>query len=113
MSFTRRNTFVNLGYTDFISIIRQSLKRRKLKNPRGRFTETLTYTSGGLCGLRGAKKAAPMANLTIGERAAAKFKKFGHTRLRGRFFGSGRRRKELMKGLVRSGLVFRALSQET
>src|SRR3954466_13414172 len=100
MTFRRRNTFVNLGYTDFVSIIRQNLKRRKLKNQRGRFTKTLTYTSGGLCGLRGAKKAAPMANLTIGERAAAKFKKFGHTQLCGRFFGAGRRRRELIKGLI-------------
>jgi ribosomal protein S11 len=109
MTFRRRNTFINLGYVDFISTIRQSLKRRKFKNPRGRYTRTLTYISGGLCGLKGAKKAAPMANLTIGAKAAATFKKFNHTELLGRFFGSGRRRKELMKGLVRNGLLLRAL----
>jgi len=113
MTFRRRNTFINLGYIDFISTIRQSIKRRKFKNSRGRFTRTLTYISGGLCGLKGAKKAAPMANLTIGAKAAAKFRKFNHTELRGRFFGSGRRRKELMKGLVRNGLLLRELWQET
>jgi len=90
-----------------------SHKQRKIKNSRGRFTRTLTYISGGLCGLKGSKKAAPMANITIGERAALKLKKFGHKHLRARFFGSGRRRRELMKGLARNGVVFRQLKQET
>jgi len=93
--------------------MRLSHKQRKIKNLRGRFTRTLTYISAGLCGLKGSKKAAPMANITIGERAAVKLKKFGHNRLRGRFFGSGRRRRELMKGLVRGGILLQELKQET
>ena len=113
MTFRRRNTFVNFGFTEYLTRMRLSHKQRKIKNLRGKFTRTLTYISGGLCGLKGAKKSAPMANITIGERVAQKLKKFGHKRIYGRFFGSGRRRRELMKGLVRNGVVFNGLIQET
>jgi len=54
-----------------------------------------------------------MANITISELAATRFKKFGHTRLRGRFLGSGRRRKEIIKGFVNVGLVLHGLRQHT
>ena len=114
MTLKRRNTFINLGYTDFAP--KQQRVRRgrsKKRNSRGLDTRTLTYVSAGNCGLKGAKKSAPMANITISELAATRFKKFGHKHLRGRFFGSGRRRKEIIKGFVNIGLVLHGLKQET
>jgi len=113
MTLRRRNTFINLGYTEFLTKMKVSHRQRKIKNVRGRFTKTLTYISAGNCGLKGSKKAAPMANITIGALAATRFKKFGHTQLRGRFLGSGRRRKEIIKGFVSIGLVLHGLRQDT
>jgi ribosomal protein S11 len=113
MTLKRRNTFINLGYTEYASRQRRQQGRVLTKNSRGRFTQTLTYVSAGNCGLKGSKKAAPMANITIGELAATRFKKFGHNQLRGRFLGSGRRRKEIIKGLINGGLMLHALKQDT
>jgi len=113
MTLKRRNTFINLGCTEYASKQRQPQGRTRTKNSRGRFTQTLTYISAGNCGLKGSKKAAPMANITIGELAAARFKKFGHNQLRGRFLGSGRRRKEIIKGFVNGGLILHSLKQDT
>jgi len=114
MTLRRHNTFINLGSLDYSW--KQKLQQKKIykrQNYRGRVTQTLTYVSAGNCGLKGPKKSAPMANITIGELAATRFKKFGHTKLRGRFFGSGRRRKEIIKGFVNLGLVLHALKQAT
>jgi len=113
MTLKRRNTFINLGYTEYVSRQRRQQGRTITKNSKGRFTQTLTYVSAGNCGLKGSKKAAPMANITIGELAAVRFKKFGHNQLRGRFLGSGRRRKEVIKGLVNGGLLLHGLKQNT
>jgi len=114
MTLKRRNTFINLGYTEYLSRhhFRQQ-RQRYIRNSRGRLTQTLTYISAGNCGLKGAKKAAPMANITIGELAATRFKKFGHNQLRGRFFGTGRRRREIIKGLVNGGLILHGLLQQS
>lgn len=113
MTLKRRNTFINLGHTDYAKIRRHHQGRIKNLNFRGRITKTLTYISAGNCGLTGAKKSAPMANITIGELAATRFKKFGHTNLRGRYFGSGRRRREIIKGFANIGMVLYAIRQDT
>lgn len=113
MTLKRRNTFINLGHVEYTAKQRMQRGRIKKFNPRGRITKTLTYISAGNCGLKGAKKSAPMANITIGEFAGAKFKKFGINHLRGRYLGSGRRRREIIKGFANVGLLLYGIRQDT
>ena len=43
MTLKRRNTFINLGYTEYASKQRQQQGQIRTKNSRGRFTQTVTY----------------------------------------------------------------------
>lgn len=113
VTLVRRNTFINLGFRDYLSTL-PKLKQKKIRTRFSRkyFTQTISYISAGNCGLTGSKKAAHMANITIAETAALRFKKYAHRGIRARLIGSGRRRrKEIIKGFIAAGLVLRALRQ--
>jgi ribosomal protein S11 len=103
ITITNSNTFINL------SCVRLNSKKNRFKKARARknqyLSHTLTYTSAGLCGFKGTHKASPMANYTIGELAAIKFKKYGLRHIYLHVAGRGKRMIETLRGLSKYGLA--------
>lgn len=104
ITITKCNTFINFSQTKYKFTTLQP-RNKKIKNIERGSSRTLTYTSGGLCGFRGTHKASPMANFTMGELAAIKFKKFGLRHIHIHLFGAGKRMRETIKGLLQYGLA--------
>jgi small subunit ribosomal protein S11 len=99
MTLTNNNTFINLAET--------------LHSYKKHITRTMTYLSGGKCGFKGSQKASTMANATIGEMAAIKFKKYGCKHMRLRIFGCGKRKNETIVNIAKQGLAIDVIKQET
>jgi ribosomal protein S11 len=110
ITISNNNTFINLSKT-FYGVLKGQRFTDPISNSL-KTSRTLTYTSGGLCGFTGSKKASPMANATIGEVAALKFKKFGIRQFNLFLYGSGKKKKETMKGFIKYGLNIRRIEQK-
>jgi small subunit ribosomal protein S11 len=111
LTLTNTNTFVNISKVSYRGRqLNQSMRFRSVEKASSR---TLTYTSGGLCGFTGSKKASVMANTTIGEVAAMKIKKLGIRHLHLILFGKGKRKKEIIRGFTKYGLSIDSIEHKT
>jgi len=113
LTLTNTNTFVNISkvsYKGHQLQLNQSMGFRSVEKSSSR---TLTYTSGGLCGFKGSKKASVMANTTIGEVAAMKIKKLGIRHINLILFGKGKRKKEIIRGFTKYGLSIDSIEHKT
>lgn len=111
VTLTHSNTFMNLSETAFKYSRMQP--KGNFKNIEKGATKTITYLSAGSCGFKGSQKASPMANATIGELAAIKFKKYNYSHLGLRLLGTGKRRKETVINIAKQGLPITYVIQET
>lgn len=105
ISITKNNTFVNLSETRYKLASQQPALNKKIKYIEKGPTRTLTYLSTGRCNFKGKQKASPMANMTLGEMAAIRFKKYNlrniHISIKS---GIKTRLIETFKGMVKHGL---------
>ena len=105
ISITKNNTFINLSETKYKLASQQPDLNKKIKYIEKGPTRTLTYLSAGRCNFKGKQKASPMANMTLGEMAAIRFKKYNLRNIQISIkSGVKTRLIETFKGMVKHGL---------
>lgn len=114
ITITNNNTFINFSKISYKMVFSKKNKKTfRIKNKN----KTLIYTSGGLCGFVGSQKCTPEANTTMAINVANKInnilekkkKKGINIFLKGR----KRRAKTIIKQLVNSGLLIKAIKKIT